>query len=66
MQRFILAALALIAVLSVAVIAVERGRRLLGPTASGERTPALREAPVQKVSFVLLAALILYVSLGGG
>ena len=66
MQRFILAALALIALLSVALLAVERGRRLLGPSASGDRTPSLKEAPVQKVSFVLLAALILYVSLGGG
>ena len=69
-QRLALALIALAALAALAAALVGAGRRLLAPAgprhgAGGTLTVA-KERPVQKIAFVLLSALVLYVSFGGG
>ena len=72
MQRLILALFALAAIVAAlslaAAVAARLSRRALpgGPSRAAAPLPAVKERPVQKIAFVLLAALVLYVSFGGG
>ncbi len=65
MLRLLIAALGLSIALALAALAVERLVRLAGAVRAGPRLAALGATPMQRLSFVLLVALVFYAALWG-